>query len=109
MQCLYCGIPLAILRMLENGTFCCDEHRDLYENERTGPALEKPIPISHPRARHWRDNPGAASPFPIDNPTRVSTAWTFPASLTAPRVCSPCSPPSVSTISLKARTGAIAM
>jgi len=51
VQCLYCGNALAIMRILANGSFCCDEHRDLYESEHS-PAPPSGIqPISKPVAR----------------------------------------------------------
>lgn len=38
MRCLYCGTPLALLRILANGSFCSDEHRELHEQETSVPA-----------------------------------------------------------------------
>jgi hypothetical protein len=44
MRCLYCGTPLAIMRMFANGSFCSDEHRSLYESEQNAPPVAAPLP-----------------------------------------------------------------
>lgn len=43
MQCLYCGVPLAILRTLADGAFCCDEHRHLHEESFKRSPPEPPL------------------------------------------------------------------
>lgn len=100
MQCLYCGTPLAILRMLANGTFCCDEHRDLYERKEIGKLHEGAVAIGRPASRRWLGNT-----FSIDLPDRFSTnAWTFPPFITAPNDASRYSPPPAPLAKIKART-----
>ncbi len=55
MQCLHCGVPLAILRTLANGSFCSDEHRQLYEDNRELPLTSELFPIVRPGVRRLRN------------------------------------------------------
>lgn len=57
--------------MISNGTFCCDEHRDLYENERVGDSSEELFKLPRPQARRWRSQlPGIQNPLKLFNHTR---------------------------------------
>ena len=59
MRCLYCGTPLAIMRMLANGSYCCDEHQVLNEQEIETPRLAAPVALERPAPR--RRAPGVRS------------------------------------------------
>jgi hypothetical protein len=54
VRCLYCDSPLAIMRMLVNGSFCCDEHKSLYEAERSMPQVGQPVSLGRPAPRRTR-------------------------------------------------------
>lgn len=64
MQCLYCGTPLAIMRILSDGCFCCDEHRILHEEDAKAPPLANvlPTPRLAPRPRSGFDRPAVCAP-----------------------------------------------
>ncbi|MGA2596535.1 MAG: hypothetical protein ABSH09_06025 [Bryobacteraceae bacterium] len=55
MQCLHCGVPLAIMRTLASGEFCSDEHRQIYEDDRGLPQSTELFPILKPRLRRVRE------------------------------------------------------
>ena len=94
MRCLYCGTPLAILRMLANGTFCCDEHRELYEQKKVGPLLEAAIAIGPPRPRSWRATAFSGSATVAIREGFSPHPLAFPESFAAPKVGLPCPQPS---------------
>lgn len=77
MRCLYCGMPLAIIRMLVNGTFCCDEHRDLHEKEKVVPPPQQPLALNRPAYRIWHSpvcsaqTPAGSSPYPLIYPASI--------------------------------------
>jgi hypothetical protein len=54
MQCHFCGTPLAPLRRLDDGDFCSDSHRILYETDARAPLIARsagqpPISSAAPR------------------------------------------------------------
>ena len=62
MNCQYCGKRLALLRRLNKGQFCTAEHREAYQTEQQGLAVQRLI-----EAR-WPDKkPVAAKPQPSFN------------------------------------------
>jgi hypothetical protein len=67
MRCLYCGTPLALLRILANGSFCSDEHRDLHEQESAVP------PAANLTLVERRPDPRRAS-GPVEPPCRSASA-----------------------------------
>jgi hypothetical protein len=53
MQCHFCGTPLAPLRRLDDGDFCCDSHGILYHTEARAPLMVRrpgkpPMALSAP-------------------------------------------------------------
>lgn len=69
MRCLYCGTPLAVLRMLANGQFCSDEHRELHDQQSAVPPAAGRIRFDQrPSARRAVGNgePFRAAPAPLD-------------------------------------------
>ena len=72
MQCLHCGVPLAIMRTLANGSFCSDEHRQLYEDNRGLPPSTESFPIPPPASGAF------AIPFARRWNLRGWTFWSMP-------------------------------
>jgi hypothetical protein len=51
MRCRYCNIALAPLRSLADGEFCCDYHREAFEQQQAAPQTaepENPVPPAAP-------------------------------------------------------------
>jgi len=82
MRCLYCGTPLALLRILANGSFCSDEHRDLHEQESAVP------PAANLTNLERRPEPRRAPLAPLDlAPLEFTSGIIKPASEERPSPC----------------------
>jgi hypothetical protein len=68
MRCRYCRIPLAPLRSLTYGEFCCDDHRHIFEAERAALGENTAQPGS---AAGLLDLLEAVNPAPVEVEARV--------------------------------------
>lgn len=82
MRCLYCGTPLAIMRMMANGSFCCDEHAELFEKQQSAPTLESARPLALPQAKRC----GEATVFEHTPIKRTSLLCLLPENSAAPEI-----------------------
>jgi len=102
MKCRYCNIALAPLRSLADGEFCCDDHRDAFQQQQEAPpgppqpALEA---ASFPEILENNAEPAASAPPPEPQLSpalqmlRLKFPVQAPAAIEDPPVVAPTPPP----------------